>query len=151
MQESRRKVEATGSKRHHKTLSNTIGSDSTSQNIDEIIQSVFAESPTLFLVNYSHNQIHTICFYFTKVHLVLIHWWGVSAISLLCGITACFITLLSYTQHFYNAELYPILTPCLGIPYLITLLSNSQFQHAAGLYLILTNCLRIPNFITLLR
>ena len=40
------------------------------------------------------------------------HWWVVYAILLLCLITACFITLLSYTQYFYIADLCPILTHC---------------------------------------
>ena len=40
------------------------------------------------------------------------HWWVVYATLLLCLSTACFITLLSYTQHFYLADLCPSLTLC---------------------------------------
>ena len=115
----------------------------------------------------------------TEVYPVLIHWWVVYAILLLCWSTAFFITLLSFTQPFYIAELYPILTHCWGIPYAITLLSNSQrlrfcwvipnpntllryslFFYIAEhfpisihteLYPILTHCWGIPNFDTLLR
>ena len=72
----------------------------------------------------------------TVVYPVLIHWWVVDAILLLCWSTACFITLLSFTQQFYIAELYLILLHCRGIPYLITWLSNSQ---------ILIHCWAIPN------
>ena len=100
----------------------------------------------------------------TEVYPVLILWWVVYAILLLCWSTTCFITLVSFTQLFlhcwttpnhntlfrytlfyYIAEQfsisittgpYPIPTHCWGIPYLITLLSNSQ---------ILIHCWAIPN------
>ena len=62
----------------------------------------------------------------TELYPVLIHWWVVYATLLLCWKTACFNTLLSFTQTFHIAELYAILTHCWGITYLITLLSNSQ-------------------------
>ena len=78
----------------------------------------------------------------TEVYPVLIHWWVLYATLLLCWITACFITLFSFTQPFYKADQYPILTYCRGIPYLITLLSNSQRQ---------IRCWAIPNPNTLLR
>ena len=55
-------------------------------------------------------------------------------------ITACFLILLSYTQLFYIAELYPILTQGCGIPYLDTLLSNSQFQTFAEFYPFVSHC-----------
>ena len=51
------------------------------------------------------------------------------AILLLCLSTAPFITLLSYNEHFYIADLCLILSLCSdgwSIPYLITLLSNCQ-------------------------
>ena len=64
----------------------------------------------------------------TETYPVLTHWWVVVvyAILLLCWKTACFITLLSFTQTFHIADLYPVLTHFWGIPYLNTLLSNSQ-------------------------
>ena len=39
-----------------------------------------------------------------ELYPVLIHWWVVYAILLQCWKTACFITLLSFTQTFYIAE-----------------------------------------------
>ena len=57
------------------------------------------------------------------------HWWVVYAIFLLCLKTACFITLLNYTQHFHIADLFPILTHCWdwwSIPYFVTLLSYTH-------------------------
>ena len=103
----------------------------------------------------------------------------VYATLLLCWSTACFISLLSFTQLFYNAELNLFLAHCWGIPYLITLPSNTQklihcwatpnpntllryslFYYIAEhfpisrhieLYPILTRCWGIPNFDLLLR
>ena len=115
----------------------------------------------------------------TEIYPVLIHWWVVYANLLLCWSTACFITLLRFTQPFYNTELYPILTHCWGIPYLITLLGHSRrlilcwaipnpntllryslsdyvaeqfpISRHTELYPILTHCWGIPNFDLLLR
>ena len=78
----------------------------------------------------------------TEVHPFLIHWWVVYAILLLCWSTACFITMLSFTQLFHIVELYVMLIHCWSIPYFNTLLSKSQ---------ILLHCWAIPNPNTLLR
>ena len=43
--------------------------------------------------------------------------------SVLFSMKACFIKLISHTQHFYIAELYPILPHYWGIPNIKTLLS----------------------------
>ena len=69
MQEGSRKVkvEATGSTRYHITLWNKSGSDRTSQNTDEILHSVFAESATLSQFNDSDTQIGTIFHHITEV------------------------------------------------------------------------------------
>ena len=91
---------------------------------------------TLSQFDDSHTQIQTLYYCITEAYPVLIHWWVVDAILLLCWSTACFTTLLSFTQYFYIAELYLILIHCPGKPYLITWLSNSQ---------ILINCWTIPN------
>ena len=74
------------------------------------------------------------------------------AFLLFCWITACFITLLSYTQIFFQiAELSLIQTQFSGMSYHIRLLRISDFQYIAELYQILTHCLGKPKFITLLR
>ena len=137
-----RKVEATGSTRHHITLWKKVGSDRTSWYIDGLIHSVFAGSPTLSQFDDSDTQIQTLSYCITEVYPVLIHWWVVYAILLLCWSPASFITLLSFTQRFHFPELYTILTRSLGWPYLITLLRNSQR---------LIHCWAIPNPHTLLR
>ena len=71
-------------------------------------------------------------YYITEVYRILIHWFVVYAILLFCWSTACFITLLSYTEQFYIAELYLILNHCWGIPYLITLQSTSVVEEWAA-------------------
>ena len=98
----------------------------------------------------SDTQIRTIFYHITEVNPNLLHWCVVYATLLLCWSTASFVKFLSYTQHFYIAELHPILTPCWSKPYLSTLLCNSQFQHIAELYSILTHCWGIANNNTLL-
>ena len=105
MQEGRGKVEGIGSTRYHITLWNKIGSDSTFWNIDGLVQSVFVKRPTLTETSDSDTQILAIYYYFTEVYSVLIHWWVVYAVFLLCWSTACFVILLSFTQHFHIAEL----------------------------------------------
>ena len=60
------------------------------------------------------------------------------------SITACFITLLSYIQNFFTAELNPILTQCWGMPFFITLLSSSHFKYFAQLFPILSRCELYP-------
>ena len=97
---------------------------------------------TLSQFDDSDTQIRVLHYCITETYPVLIHWWIVDAISLLCWSTTCFIILLSFTQNFYIAELYPILIHCWGIPYLNTLLSNFQ---------ILIHCWAIPRPNTLLR
>ena len=106
------------------------------------IHYVFAGSPTLSQFEHSDTQTQTLYFCIIEVYPVLIPWWVVYAILKLCWNTACFITLLRFTQLFYIAELYPILTHCWGITYLITLLSDSHKQ---------IRCWAIPDPITLLR
>ena len=75
-----------------------------------------------------------------------------------CWSTACFITLLSYTQHFYNAELYPILTYFWGVPLLLpcwpitdftTLPKRYQSYHIVEVYSPLTHCWAITYLSTL--
>ena len=112
MQEGQRKIEATGSSLFHFTLRNKMGSDCTSWYTDGLIHSVSAGSPTLSQFEDSDTQIQTHYFCITEAYHVLIHWLVVYAILIFCWSTACFITLLSFTQNFYIAELYPILTHC---------------------------------------
>ena len=90
--------------------------------------SVSAECPTVSDFYDSDTQMQTIYYCITEVYLVWLHWWLVYAIFLLCWCRACSIKLLSYTQQFYNTELYTILKQFWGIPYFITWQSNSQFQ-----------------------
>ena len=107
-----------------------------SNNADNACRKVGENWATLSQFDDSHTQIQTLYYCITEADPVLIQWWVVDAIFLLCWSTASFITLLSFTQHFYIAELYLILIHCRGIPYLITWLSNSQ---------ILIHCWAIPN------
>ena len=74
-------------------------------------------------------------------YTVLIPWWVVYAILLLCWSTPCF---------FYIVELYPIQTQCWGIPHPFTLIRNYQKQYIAELYPILAHCWGKANLITLL-
>ena len=73
-----------GSTSCHKGLLNEIGSERTSYNIDRPVQSVFAENLNLFQVKGSDTQIHTIHYYVEEIYPILIHWWGVYAILLIC-------------------------------------------------------------------
>ena len=98
MPQGLKKFEMTSCRRYHNTLLNKIGSDRTSKNIDGFMHSVFAESPTLFQLNDSDTQNQTIKTYINEVNPVLIRWWLLYVILLLCSGTACFITLLSYTK-----------------------------------------------------
>ena len=86
-----------GSKRYHITMSNKISSDRTSKYIDCLMHSVFAEISNLSQLKDSGPQIHTIPYYIAEVYPVLIHWWGVYAIFLLCWGKRYLITLQSYT------------------------------------------------------
>ena len=116
MQEDGWIFEATGSTRFLNTL------------WKKIFCPVSAGSPTLSQFDDSDTPIQTLYYCITEAYPVLIHWRVVYAILLLCWSTACFFTLLRFTQHFYIAELYPILIHCWGIRYLNTLLSNFQTQ-----------------------
>ena len=93
-----------GSLRYHNALSNTISSDRTSKYIDGLMHSVFAEYLNSSRGKDTSTQIHTIQYYIAEMYPVLIHWWGVYAILLLCWGTRCRVILLSYTQHYYIAE-----------------------------------------------
>ena len=68
----------------HKALSNEIGSERTSYNIDRPMHSVFAENLKLSQVTGSDTEIHTIYYYFGEIYPILIHWWGVYAILSVC-------------------------------------------------------------------
>ena len=48
------------------------------------MHSVFAESSSLSQVKDSGTQIHTLHYYIAEINPVLIHWWGVYAVLLLC-------------------------------------------------------------------
>ena len=67
MQEGSRKSEATASTRYHTTSWNRISSDCAFQNIDGLLQSVFAESPTPTHFSDSDTQKQTINYYITEV------------------------------------------------------------------------------------
>ena len=60
---------------------------------------VFAESLSLSQVKDSGTQIHTTPYYIAETYPVLLHWWGVYAVLLLCWSIRYIITLFSYTQH----------------------------------------------------
>ena len=111
-------------------------------NAESICRKVGENWATLSQFDDSDAQIQTLYYCITEAHPVFIHWWVVDAILLLCWSIARFITLLTFTQHFHIAELYPVPIHCLGIRNLITLLSN--FQK-------LIQCWAIPNPNTLLR
>ena len=111
-------------------------------NAESVHRKVGEKWATLSHFDDSNTQIQTLYYSITEAYPFWIHWWVVDAILLLCWIIACFITLLSFTHHFYTAELYPIPINCWGIPNLVTLLGNSQ---------ILIHCWVIPNPNTLLR
>ena len=111
-------------------------------NAESICRKVGENWATLSQFEDLGTQIQTLYYCNTEAYPVLIHWGVVDAILILCRSTACFIILLNFTQHFYIAELYPILIHCWVIPFLITSLSNSQ---------ILIHCWAIPNSNTLLR
>ena len=73
-----------GSTRYHNALPNKISSDCTSQYIDGLMHSVFAESLNLSQDKDSDTQIHTIHYFVAEIYPVLQHWWRVHAILLLC-------------------------------------------------------------------
>ena len=111
-------------------------------NAKSVCRKVGENWATLSQFDDSDTQFQTLYYCNTEAYPVLKHWRVVDAILLLCRSIDCFITLLSFTQHFYIAELYPILIHCWGVPNLITLLSNSQ---------ILIHCWAIPNPNTMFR
>ena len=84
-------------------------------------------------------------------YTVSIHWCVVYAILKLCWTSPCFF-LNCWTKHQQShiAELYPILTHCLGIPNLIIILRSTVIHYMAELYPILTHCWGIANINTLL-
>ena len=141
-QEGGQKFEANGSTRYHITLWNKVGSGRTPWYIDGLIHSVSGGSPTLSHFDDSNTPMQTLYYCITEAYPVLKHWWVVYAIILLCWSTACFITLLGFTQQFYIAELYRIPIHFWGIPNLVTLQGNSQK---------LIHCWAIPNPNILLR
>ena len=73
-----------GSTRYHNALSNTIGPHGTSHYVDGPMHSVFAENLNSSQGRGSGTQIHTIHYYTEETYPILIHWWGVYAILLLC-------------------------------------------------------------------
>ena len=84
MQEGQRKIEATDSSLFHITLWNKIGSNRTSYYINGLIHSVSAGSPTISQFDDSDTQIQTLYYCITEAYLVLIHWWVMYPILLLC-------------------------------------------------------------------
>ena len=111
-----------GSTRYHNALSNEISSDRTSLYVDGPMHSVFAKNLNLSQFKGSRTQIQIIRYYIEEIYSILIHWWGVYAILLLCWGKRCFLTLLSYTQHQYVAEVYSTSIHCWAVPNLNTLL-----------------------------
>ena len=63
------------------------------------MHSVFAESLNWSQDKDSDTQIHAIQYFIAEIYPVLIYWWRLHAIFLICWGIRCFITLLSYTQH----------------------------------------------------
>ena len=141
MQEGERKVEATGSTRFHITLWNKVASDRTSWNIDGLIHSVLAKSPTVSHFCDSDTQIHFLYYYNTEVWRI-IHWWIVYAKLLLCWSTPCVITLLSET---------PTNSHCWAIPNPNTLLRHTLPYYIAKQIRKSTHGWAIPNHNTLFR
>ena len=78
------KIEATGSTRFHNTLWKKIYSDRTSQYIDGLIHSGSNGNPTLSHFDDSDTQIQFLYYCITEAYPVLIHWWVVDSILLLC-------------------------------------------------------------------
>ena len=73
-----------GSTRYHNALSNEISSDRTSFYVDDRMHSVFAQNLNLSQLKGSSTQIQIIQYYIEEIYSILIHWWGVYAILLLC-------------------------------------------------------------------
>ena len=84
MQEPQRKIEATDSSLFHITLWKKIGWNRTSYYIDGPLHSASARRPTLSQFDDSDTQIQTLYYCITETYPVLIHWWVVYAILLLC-------------------------------------------------------------------
>ena len=133
------------------------------------MQSVFVESLNLSQVKDLNTRIHTIQYYVAEIYPDLLHWWVVYAILLLSWGIHCLITLLSYTQRWYIAEVYSTSIFCWAIPNPNTLLRSTQsyymaqqFQlyawmsyteswHIVDVYLVLLQCWVFPNILTLLK
>ena len=88
-------------------------------------------SGVLFIAKDSGTQIHTIQYYIAEIYHVLIHWWGVYVILLLCPGTRYLITLFSYTRHYYILVVYCTLTHCWAIPNPNTMLRWVQSYYNA--------------------
>ena len=136
MQEAERKIEATGSSLSHITLWNKSRLESHVLIHWRTHTFSFCRKPNPISIRWVGHP---------NPNSLLLHCRSIPCLNTLVGSVRHLITLLKYclivkllsfTQHFYIAELYPILTHCWGIPYLITWLSNSQ---------ILLHCWAIPN------
>ena len=73
-----------GSTRYHNSLPNKISSYRTSYYIVGLMHSVFAESLNLSQLKDSNTKIHTMQSYIAEIDPVLIHWWRVYAVLILC-------------------------------------------------------------------
>ena len=98
----------------------------------------------------SDALIQAIYYYITK-YTVLIHWWVVYAILLLCWSTPCLITLFRYTLSYYVARGFPIPIHCCAIPNLNTLWRYIPSYYMGKQVPISIHCWAIPNPNTLFR
>ena len=73
-----------GSTRYHNALPNKISSGRISKYIDGLLHSVFADSLNSSQGKDSDAQTLTIHYFFAEICPVLIDWWRVQAILLLC-------------------------------------------------------------------
>ena len=145
MKEARRKAEATGSTRNHKLLWNKIGSDRPPKAMTDSEIQFLPKGPNLIPIQGQPNWYHTI------LHFRSIPWLITLVDSVRYSITACFDKLLSYFQHFYLAELYPVPTQCSGLPYLNKFLSKIPIsRHCWAIRNLIASVRGIPIFFTLL-
>ena len=146
MQEARRKVEMTGATRYHKRLREKMARITPPNTLTESYTQNFSKNSNLTSIQWFGD---------TNPYYTILHYRSIPCLKTLVhrvhySFTACFFTLLSYTQYFYIAELYSIRTQCWGMLSLNNLLSNSQFQYVAELWPILSHCWSIHNIATLL-
>ena len=73
-----------GSTRYNNALPNKVSSDCIACYLDGLMHSVFAESLNLSQVEEPGTHIHTIHYYIAEKYPVLVHWWAIYAILLLC-------------------------------------------------------------------